>query len=205
MKKTFRSAAFTLLEVVVSTAILGMLMVTLWSWLMATQRQNVALQQKLSDLDAVCSIMRLLQDDLVGASVVAPNRLRPETAHALEIRTLARIPGQANPGFRTVRWSWTPAAGLLRSESDVSRVISTRFEFSVVVDDEHGGRWWCRLVPKEVPKDVPKEFPKEEASNTAFPVSTPVTNSGSSSSPAATLTEWLRQPPPNWVFPLENL
>lgn len=135
---------FTLIEVLASVALTTLLAVAAWSWLAASARSGERLRRELASQEEATALARLLQDDLAGVPPGWPPHREGE--HSLVFRTLATVPGQAASGLREVRWTWTAAEGIVRSDGDRRQVLTERLGFQVLRDEDPPQRWWLRVA-----------------------------------------------------------
>ncbi len=141
------NVGFTLLEVVLATALTAMLATAGWTWARGVVRAGDALQHRLAELDEAAAVARIMADDCRGAAPRGGMALRDE---GLCIRTLAEIPGQSAAGWREIVWQWSPTVGLMRRDKDSVRIVSRGLRCVWRTDDLAPPHWWVEILPQAV-------------------------------------------------------
>jgi prepilin-type N-terminal cleavage/methylation domain-containing protein len=145
---------FTLLEVVLATALLGALTVAVLSWVATQTRANRAAARRLDGLTAADAIASAIRDDLLQALPDAQGRRYQHDGDGLRLTTLNRMPGDAGAS-RRIAWRQDAKLGALvrevkavdpRDPPDI-RVASRQVALAAFQRDKDSGvlMFSCRL------------------------------------------------------------
>lgn len=156
-------AAMTLLEVLMSVAIAGLLLVPLWSWQTTQAALQHHMRSRIQALREAAACQQLLVNDLAVTipGVGHAGSIRLEGEHHLSLITAAAVPGHAH-GFRLVTWRWSPERGLERSEGGSSRWLTKQVRLSFRQRGEGSkARWmgvWTIVDDRGQPLGAPWEM-----------------------------------------------
>lgn len=139
-----RIRGFTLLEVLLATALTALLAIAGWSWIRGAVQSGNRAQQRADHVAEALSIVRLMADDLRGVQIPSGARL---DEHGFHCRTLATVPGQPDVGWRDITWKFQPSGQLVRRDGEVERIISIRFRCVFHADDHDPVLWWVHMTP----------------------------------------------------------
>jgi prepilin-type N-terminal cleavage/methylation domain-containing protein len=128
--------AFTLLEVLLATALLAAIATAALGWVASMGRAGRAAQTRLGAAAALLTSMRALNDDLLFAVAGADGALfRLTDERTLVITTSNRLPGE-EPGRHTVTWRFAPDPRVLtRLAADDAIITPTPREVTHQLQD----------------------------------------------------------------------
>ena len=142
-RKTRRhsSQGFTLIEILMTVCVLGLLSVASYGWVSSLGRQSRLLGQAAQEQRQNAEIISLLCDDCLLA-----RGTWTFDEQVLRVKTLNSLPGQ-DPGLYAVEWSFDSATGALYRKDarvDSARLILKDLETHPITQDPDGSLWWQR-------------------------------------------------------------
>lgn len=153
-------SALTLVEVLLSLVIAGLLLIPVWTWQTSQARLQRHVQAMAAAQREISAAQQVLLQDFATAFPPGPlgARFRIDSPHRLTLTTASVIPNCPR-GFRTVVWQWSEAAGLVRIDREVSHWLTSRvqlsFRQSQDTENLHWESLWTALDDQGIAQSKP--------------------------------------------------
>ena len=140
---TGNRSALTLVEVLVSLVIAGLLLVPVWAWQTSQLRLQRQVLATASATREIAAAQQVLLQDLAAAIPPGPHgvRFRIDPPNRLLLTTAAIFPDSPR-GFRAVVWHSHPGTGLVRTDNDVPRWLTSRVQVTFHQSDDIENPYW---------------------------------------------------------------